>query len=97
AKKGTALWGDGYLARFMFIAPGTEEKRDRSEFPSGIQVIPKSLTDPLIEWDKRLGDGKHELNVNADVLKARSAYDNSLLDMIEENLIPRDLKGNLSK
>lgn len=54
AKKGTALWGDGFLARFVLVAPPTDEVLT-GRFPKGIRDIPPRLSTPLVEWHKRLG------------------------------------------
>lgn len=54
AKKGTMLWGDGFLARFVLITPPGKEIL-RGRYPTGERVIPAHLTSPLCEWHKRLG------------------------------------------
>ena len=54
AKKGTQLWGDGFLARFAFITPPLDELLD-GRFPDGERKIPQNILSPLIEWHKHLG------------------------------------------
>ena len=54
ARKGTQLWGDGFLARFAFVTPPQDEVlTDR--FPQGKRVVPAELTEPLVRWHRRLG------------------------------------------
>jgi hypothetical protein len=56
AGAGSALWGDGFLARFICITPD-EKNRSRDRFPEGNleASIPSSLTAPLQYWHQRLG------------------------------------------
>jgi hypothetical protein len=54
AKRGSALWGDGFLARFALITPPEEERR-RDRFPKGERIIPANILTPLVEWHKQLG------------------------------------------
>ena len=54
AKKGTQLWGDGFLARFAFITPPRDEVLT-AQFPKGQRLYPPELTLPLVEWHQRLG------------------------------------------
>lgn len=54
AKKGAALWGDGFLARFATITPPDGE-RQRARFPDGERVIPQALIKGLRDWHERLG------------------------------------------
>lgn len=54
AKRGAALWNDGFWARFAFVTPyGCRPGRGR--FPGGERVIPPHLWQPLAEWHERLG------------------------------------------
>lgn len=53
ARKGSVLWSDGLLARFMFsTAPVGYVNRGR--FPKGVRVVPASLIKELVDWHKRL-------------------------------------------
>lgn len=54
ARKGAALWGDGFLARFATITP-PEGERQRARFPDGARVIPPPLLKGVREWHERLG------------------------------------------
>jgi hypothetical protein len=54
AKKGTQLWGDGFLARFAFITP-PEKELLTGRFPRGRLVIPQDIARPLLDWHQRLG------------------------------------------
>jgi len=54
ARRGAALWGDGFLARFALITPdGANDNRAR--FPDSERIIPSTLLDPLRQWHSRLG------------------------------------------
>lgn len=55
ARKNDALWGDGFWARFAFVAPPPGANRSRARFPTGERRIPSKLTTPLQEWHQRLG------------------------------------------
>lgn len=54
ARKGSTLWGDGFLARFALITP-PEGGRLRGRFPTGQRNIPGNLLTPLVDWHNRLG------------------------------------------
>ena len=54
AKKGSLLWGDGFLARFAFITPLDGEILT-GRFPRDRRVIPAEISQPLVEWHHRLG------------------------------------------
>jgi hypothetical protein len=54
ARRGSLLWGDGFLARFILVTP-PENTRLRDRFPAGERIIPGELITPLVEWHKRLG------------------------------------------
>jgi hypothetical protein len=54
AKRGSGLWGDGFLARFALITP-PEGQSPRARFPEGERVVPGNLLTGLQSWHKRLG------------------------------------------
>ena len=54
AQKGSALWGDGFLARYALITPPNNDQ-NRGRFPEGKRVIPEQIIQPLIKWHERLG------------------------------------------
>jgi hypothetical protein len=54
ARKGTALWGDGFLARFAFITPPGDEVLT-AQFPRGRRSYPPELSAPLVAWHRQLG------------------------------------------
>lgn len=54
ARRGAALWGDGFLARFVLITPPIGE-RLRDRFPRGERKIPDHILKPLAAWHSRLG------------------------------------------
>lgn len=55
AKRGAALWSDGFWARFAFLTPPLWAERKNGRFPRQQRIIPASLTTPLAEWHRRLG------------------------------------------
>lgn len=55
ARKGGALWGDGYFARFAFVTPPVGAERSRERFPDGWRAVPPSLCKPLRMWHEQLG------------------------------------------
>src|SRR5690606_7283382 len=61
AKKGSALWGDGFWARFAFITPSPDTPRAAGEFPTGERIIPNELTKPLRDWNDCLGVPRVEI------------------------------------
>jgi hypothetical protein len=57
AKKGAALWNDGFWARFAFLTPPGSAVRKNGRFPRGERLIPYGTVRPLMEWHARLGMG----------------------------------------
>jgi hypothetical protein len=55
AGTGSALWNDGFWARFAFVSPGEDDQLKTDRWPNEIQTVPSSLTNPLVQWHKRLG------------------------------------------
>jgi hypothetical protein len=55
ARKGAALWGDGFLARFALVAPPVGLHIPCQDFPDGQQVIPPTILQPLQRWHYQLG------------------------------------------
>lgn len=68
ARRGSGLWGDGFLARFALITP-PEGGRLRDRFPSGERVLPGELLTPIANWHHHLGIPKVDLS---DVLDKNS-------------------------
>jgi hypothetical protein len=60
AKRGTQLWGDGFLARFAFVTPPADEALT-TQFPKGRRPMPEDLTGPLLAWHRRLGVPRVEI------------------------------------
>ena len=54
ARKGSQLWGDGFLARFNFVTPPAGEIL-RGQYPKNERVIPPGIIAPLVEWHTKLG------------------------------------------
>lgn len=55
AKKGSALWNDGFWGRFAFLTPAAGAERKNERFPQQQRITPNRLVGPLVEWHKRLG------------------------------------------
>lgn len=55
ASKGSALWSDGFLARFAMVSPPADYRRSRARFPNERRVAPGALVKPLRDWHNRLG------------------------------------------
>lgn len=75
AASDSALWRDGFFARFAFITP-EEKNRSRDRFPEGNlkDAIPTSLIQPLQSWHKRLGDRKVLIDTDYDERKKETKY-----------------------
>jgi len=58
AGQGNGLWRDGFWPRFVFITPPGEAQPNKERFPDQKLPIPKEITDPLIDWNRRLGKPK---------------------------------------
>ena len=54
-KKNGVAWGDGYLARFGFCCPSSDERGSRARWNIGKMDVPNSVKQPLIDWHLRLG------------------------------------------
>lgn len=55
AKRGAALWNDGFWARFAFLTPPVGAERKNGRFPDEERRIPNELTAPIRRWHTRLG------------------------------------------
>lgn len=64
AKKGSALWGDGFLARFALVTP-PEGSRTKKRFPNVERVPPPELITTLRHWHERLGVPQVTINLSA--------------------------------
>jgi hypothetical protein len=54
------------------------------------------VSDPLVKWNERLENREQVVKMTKSVRSAYEAYDNALLDLMEENL-NHDLDGNYAK
>ncbi len=110
AKRGSALWGDGFLARFFLVAPDPDFYSNE-QFPRGLGVIPASLIDPLKRWHEELGIPKVEisgthakiiqpdrqvLRLSEEVFSAYYAYDDGI-NQITRSRTNHDLDGNYAR
>lgn len=55
AKKGSALWNDGFWARFAFVTPALNAVRKNERFPQEQRVVPYDLVRPIADWHQILG------------------------------------------
>ncbi len=56
AQNGSALWSDGFFARWAFVAPPVDARPTlEAAFPQGQRIIPPHLVMPLQQWHSRLG------------------------------------------
>lgn len=55
AKRGAALWNDGFWARFAFLTPPLGADRKNERFPHQQRIVPASLVKPIVDWHRRLG------------------------------------------
>lgn len=55
ARRGAALWGDGFWARQAFVTPPPDEPRKKGRFPEGARVTPPQLVSKLKNWHQHLG------------------------------------------
>lgn len=108
AKHGTKLWGDGFLARFILVAPPTKDC-NKGRFPEEPFNIPPEVIEPLRDWNERLG--KPEIKVSPNLIRSPAkgqmmkldretidayyAYHDALIDLIiDEN---DDMAGNYGR
>lgn len=55
AKRGAALWSDGFFARFAFVTPPADAPATEDRFPRGVRDIHDALVNPIVHWHLRLG------------------------------------------
>jgi hypothetical protein len=55
AKRGSALWGDGFFARFSFVTPPPGLEDTNKRLPEEERIIPDALLRPLRDWHQWLG------------------------------------------
>ncbi len=106
AKKGNALWGDGFFSRMIFICPPDDFRIDKP-FPDGEMVFPEEILRQLRSWHNRLGDPRITYSNGVEVIPAPGEiieipedvksefykYRNELKDKIQ-NSEEKDLVGN---
>jgi len=54
ARKGAALWRDGFFPRFAMVVPPVN-RLENGSFPNTERIFPESLKDNLVSWNERLG------------------------------------------
>lgn len=55
ASRHSALWGDGFWARFAFVTPPAQASAKHGRFPVQKRTLPSEITQPLYDWHQRLG------------------------------------------
>lgn len=75
ARKGAALWGDGFFARFAFVVPPADLKPSLARFPEGERVIPGALVQTLHTWHERLGIPTVTVTERTADAKGKPAFD----------------------
>ncbi|MBP1467637.1 DUF3987 domain-containing protein [Candidatus Chloroploca sp. M-50] len=76
ARKGSALWGDGFLARFILVTPPSDALPNRERFPVGTRVPPAELVTTLRNWHERLGTPRATVNPRpTDDKRQKATYD----------------------
>jgi hypothetical protein len=55
ARRGSSLWGDGFLARFALVCPPANYRRGKDRFPAGERQFDAKLAGELGDWNRRLG------------------------------------------
>jgi len=66
ASRGSALWSDGFLARFAIITPPVDAPDTNERFPDEERIIPLELFQPLRDWHQRLGIPAVSINQRLD-------------------------------
>jgi hypothetical protein len=111
ARKGSILWGDGYLARMGLVVPPSGLYKD-GRFPEGARMFPAELTEPIRAWHQRLGmpavkidQGKVLLNkdepasvldLSREVIETYYTYDTALRDCLSQ-METHDFDGNYAR
>jgi hypothetical protein len=69
ARKGAALWGDGFFSRMVFICPPDDFRKDEP-FPDGERLWPKEILVQLKSWHEGLGTPKIKYSGRIEVIPA---------------------------
>jgi hypothetical protein len=69
----STLWLDGFFARFLFIS-ANEDYVNSDRFPDGELVFPKSLIEPLVAFNQRLGQPTITINGALPVVEFPSPF-----------------------
>ncbi|MEI6179567.1 MAG: DUF3987 domain-containing protein, partial [Chloroflexales bacterium] len=80
ARRGSALWGDGFLARFALVAPPPHVRASTARFPHGERITPPGLAHALRDWHGRLGIPVVTVTerTSPDATKGKPTYDLSV-------------------
>lgn len=107
ARGSSHLWGDGFLARFLLVAPPSDFYL-RGQYPKGKRIIPDCLINPLKNWHEYLGIPKFTIcetsaiceskpsktiNIPQEVRDAYYRYDDGVAYSIKD-CNNHDLDGN---
>jgi len=113
AQQGSALWNDGFFARFAFVAPPAETKpRLQAAFPQGERIPPAALVMTLAQWHTRLGmpevtmserikggkaTGEYTAEMAPEARSAYEAYFRSMRDLVINGARGEDLDGSYTR
>lgn len=86
AQRGSALWNDGYFARFILVCPDPNGALSEDVMPGEERVFPASLIDPIRAWHEQLGARPVEIarEMNYDTQKETGKYKALLGEMPEQ-------------
>lgn len=84
ASRGSALWGDGFLARFAFITPPSNALPSNNRFPQQRRIIPNELIQPLIEWHHSLGVPSISIKKTSENSKNTNTYISDISNVQEK-------------
>lgn len=109
-KRGSGLWGDGFLARFIFVLPELDFFQN-GRFPNERRIIPSNLTLPLRNFHEWLGIPEVTIKngdvsvtpiipkimeIKEDVYNAVYEYDDALRSIVAK-FKEFDLDGNYTR
>ena len=60
ARKGAALWRDGFFPRFAMVVPPANQL-EHGNFPNTERIFPETLKDNLVDWSERLGLPEYQI------------------------------------
>ena len=84
ARKGAALWRDGFFPRFAMVVPPVNQL-EHGNFPNTERIFPETLKDNLVNWSERLGLPEYQIvdSVSHQFLQPQSS-DSTLLKISDD-------------